>query len=113
MRCAVGVVVAAFALFACTAQQQNQTQSQVQQAVRSIPSPVKRGASDAALTAAVESAIAAQAGVNVFHVAPTVHNGVVTLKGTVPSDAVKATILSTVHGVHGVTETIDQMVVRR
>ena len=103
----------AIAITACTAQEQNQTKQQVQQAVHSVPSPVKQGVSDAALTAAVEGAIAAQSGVNVFHIGSTAHDGVVTLKGTVPSEAVRSTVLTTVRGVRGVTSIVDQLVVRK
>ncbi len=109
---------AALLLAGCTAQQQNDAQrqaqeaaTQAQQAASAIPSPVKEGASDAALTAAVAGAIAAQAGVNVFHITPSAHDGVVTLKGTAPTDAVKSTILDAVRKVHGVRSIVDDITI--
>ena len=109
----LAVVLLALALIvSCTPQQQNDSQKQVQQAVSAIPSPVKAGAADAALTAAVAGAIAAQTGVNVFHVAPQVHDGVITLKGTAKTAAVKSTILSAVRDVQGVKRIIDKIEIR-
>lgn len=98
-------------LAACTPQQQAQGQKQVNQAVQSIPSPVKRNAEDAALTAQVAAAIAAQAGVNVFHVTPSAKRGVVTLTGKVPTPEIKVTILSAVRRVHGVDRIVDRIAV--
>ncbi len=63
----------ATSIAACTAQQQQQTKSEVNQAVRSIPTPVKVGAQDAALTAEVAGVMAAQTGVNAFNVKPSAH----------------------------------------
>ncbi|HET9030272.1 MAG TPA: BON domain-containing protein [Candidatus Aquilonibacter sp.] len=108
----VALSLALAALAGCTQQQQHQTQEQVQSVASSIPSPVKQGARDAALTAAVAGAIAAQAGVNVFHITPSVSDGVVTLKGTAPTVAVKSTILDAVRRVHGVREIVDKVEIR-
>jgi len=68
--------------------------------------------SDAALTARISAAIAGQAGVNAFHVQPSVHQGNVTLKGTVPSASVHQTILQTVRGIPGVKSVADRIVVQ-
>lgn len=68
--------------------------------------------SDAALTARISAAIAGQAGVNAFHVQPSVHQGNVTLKGSVPSASVHQTILQTVRGIPGVKSVADQIVVK-
>jgi osmotically-inducible protein OsmY len=68
---------------------------------------------DATLTARVAAAIAGQAGVNVFHVAPSSKHGVVTLRGTVPSASVEKTIVRTVRGVPGVRRVIDRLTIRR
>ncbi len=97
----------------CTPQQQAQGQNQVNQAVRSIPSPVKQGAQDAGLTAEVAGAMAAQTGVNAFNVKPSVHRGVVTLTGKVPTPEVKATLLAAVRHVHGVERIVDHIVIAR
>lgn len=96
---------------ACTPQQQAQGQKQIDQAVHSIPSPVKNNAEDAALTAQVAAAIAAQAGVNVFHVTPSARRGVVTLTGKAPTREVKTTILDAVRKVHGVDRIVDRITV--
>ena len=68
--------------------------------------------SDAALTARISAAIAGQAGVNAFHVKPSVHQGNVTLTGSVPSPSVHQTILQTVRGIPGVKSLADQIVVK-
>jgi hyperosmotically inducible protein len=70
---------------------------------------LRQSAADAALTVRVEAAIAGQAGANVFHVAPSVRDGVVTLKGSVPNTLVKATIVKTVSGVSGVKRVVNDV----
>lgn len=70
-------------------------------------------AGDAALTARISAAIAGQAGINAFHVEPSVHQGNVTLKGTVPSESVHQTILQTVRAVPGVKSVVDDVTVKR
>lgn len=70
---------------------------------------LNQSASDAALTVKVAAAIAGQAGLNVFHVSPTVHNGVVTLTGTVPNRAVEKTIVQTTQHVSGVSRVINHL----
>lgn len=69
-------------------------------------------ASDAALTARVSTAIAGQAGVNAFKVQPSVHHGVVTLRGTVNSEPVHQTIVQTVRNVPGVENIVDDITIR-
>lgn len=69
-------------------------------------------AADAALTARVSAAIAGQAGVNAFHVQPSVHRGTVTLRGTVGAQSVHQTIVQTVRGVPGVQNVVDDIAVR-
>jgi osmotically-inducible protein OsmY len=68
---------------------------------------------DTTLQARVSAAIAAQAGVNVFQVTPTIHGTDVTLAGTVPSRSVARTIVETVRGVTGVTGVDDRLVVHK
>jgi osmotically-inducible protein OsmY len=97
----------------CTQQQQTQSQQQVQQAVHSIPSPVKQGAQDAALTAEVAAVMAAQTGVNAFNVKPSAHHSVVTLTGKVSTPEIKSTLLASVRRVHGVTEVVDHVTIGR
>jgi osmotically-inducible protein OsmY len=67
---------------------------------------------DVALGAKVAANIAAQAGVNAARVKPEVHDGVVTLSGTVPSMSVKATILDAVRKTSGVENVIDRIEVK-
>ncbi len=114
-RCVNKLAFAALALLlgACSTQQQAQGQKQVQEAVNSIPSPVKQGAADAALTAQVAGVMAAQTGVNAFNVKPTVHRGVVTLSGRVPTPEIKATLLAAVRRVHGVQRIVDHVTIGR
>ena len=61
---------------------------------------------DAALAARVAAAIAAQAGVNVFTIKTTAHDGVVTLDGSVPTPAIEKTVLDTARGVPGVRRVV-------
>ncbi len=97
----------------CTPQEQAQSKSQVNQAVHSIPSPVKAVAEDAALTAEVAGVMAAQTGINAFNVKPSAHRGVVTLTGKVPTPEIKATLLAAVRRVHGVEEIVDHITIGR
>lgn len=69
-------------------------------------------AADVTLETRVSAAIAAQAGVNVFHVQTSVRNGIVTLRGNVPSRSVDRTILNTVRAVSGVKMLVDLIAVR-
>jgi osmotically-inducible protein OsmY len=71
---------------------------------------IREQTSDAALTARVAAAIAAQAGVNVFHVTPTAKSGTVTLRGKVPSASIARTIVDTVKNVPGVTRVDDTLI---
>lgn len=66
-------------------------------------------ASDAALAARISAAIAGEAGLNTFHVQPSVHKGNVTLRGKVPTQSLHQTILQTVRGVPGVKNVVDQI----
>lgn len=74
---------------------------------------INQSATDAALTVKVSAAIAAQAGLNVFHVSPSVHNSVVTLTGTVPNHSVEETIVQTTAHLSGVSHVIDHLRVSR
>ncbi len=128
MRKSVSTIAVVVALVACTAQQQQQTQSQLQNAASAAPSAIASAANavrtnpevkkagrnlrDAALSAAVEAAIAGQAGLNVFHIGATAHNGVVTLTGTVSSAAIASTAVRTARHVRGVTRVVNRLNVR-
>jgi hyperosmotically inducible periplasmic protein len=67
---------------------------------------------DAALAVRVSAAIAAQSGINALHVAPSVHDGAVILKGTVSSAALDRVIVDAARGVQGVRTVTDQIVVK-
>lgn len=115
-------------LAGCTAQQQQQTQNDAQQLASAAPSAVASAAhavstnpdvrkagrrlNDAALAAAVETAIAGQAGLNVFHIGATANHGVVTLTGNVKSRAIAQTALTTARHVRGVRAVVDKLAVR-
>lgn len=64
---------------------------------------------DATLEARVTAAIAAQAGLNVFHISVTARNGVVTLSGTVPQASIARTVRDSASGVSGVRRLIDHI----
>lgn len=106
-------LILALVVSACSAQQQQQAQQNVQN-IQTNPDVRKAGrnVSDAALSAAVEAAIAGQAGLNVFHIGATARSGVVTLTGTVRSAAIAQTALTTARNVRGVTRVVDQLRIR-
>jgi hyperosmotically inducible periplasmic protein len=95
---------------ACTAQQRQQTQTQAKQA--SLVHGARDTSADAALVVRVSAAIAAQSGINALHVAPSVHDGAVILKGTVSSAALDRVIVDAARGVQGVRTVTDQIVVK-
>jgi hyperosmotically inducible periplasmic protein len=74
---------------------------------------IRGQASDAAIAARVAAAIAGQAGVNVVRVKPAVRSGVVTLSGTVPSAAIRQTVVAAARGVSGVDRVVDNLSISR
>lgn len=73
---------------------------------------VRETTDDAALTTKVTAAIAAQAGINVFHVVASARAGTVTITGTVPTRSVERTIVDTVRGVSDVRTVVDRLTVK-
>jgi hyperosmotically inducible periplasmic protein len=69
-------------------------------------------AGDFALAARATTALAAQTGVNAINVNASAKDGVVTLRGTVPSPAIKSTMLATIHKLHGVRSVVDDVEVK-
>jgi osmotically-inducible protein OsmY len=69
-------------------------------------------AKDFSLEAEVSAALFGQAGLNAFSVKPSAHAGVVTLTGTVKSDAIKSTILETAKHASGVKSVVDRISVK-
>jgi len=74
---------------------------------------LRQQSGDATLAARVSTAIAAQAGINVFNVRIAAQNGVVTLEGTVPSQSIEQTIVETARGISGVRRVNSAIVVAR
>ncbi|MBV8117118.1 MAG: BON domain-containing protein [Candidatus Eremiobacteraeota bacterium] len=68
---------------------------------------------DAALAAKVAGAIAAQAGVNVLHIRTMAVNNVVTLTGTVPTAALKQTVLAAAKSAAGGARIVDGVSIGR
>ena len=64
---------------------------------------------DLSLQARVQTALAAQTGVNALKVQVSVHSGVVQLEGTFASRALHEVILETVRGVPGVRHIVDRL----
>ena len=62
---------------------------------------------DFALAAHATAALAAQTGVNAANIQVSAENGVVTLRGTLPSASIKATALETVQHLSGVKRVVD------
>ncbi len=76
-----------------------------------LPSATAQG-KDFALAAEVSAALLGQTGINAFSVKPSAHAGVVTLSGTVKSDALKTTILQTARHTAGVKSVVDRIEVK-
>jgi osmotically-inducible protein OsmY len=97
----------------CTPQQQQQTETQAKQ-LSNNPSvrEARQKTADAALAVQVESAIAAESGVNAFHIKAKVHAGAVVLDGTVPTAATKDVVVAAVRAVPGVKTVVDRITVR-
>jgi hyperosmotically inducible periplasmic protein len=70
---------------------------------------IRQQASDAVLATRVGAAIAAQAGINVFSVTPSVRAGIVTLSGVVPSPSIARTIAQSARSVPGVRSVVNEM----
>ena|SRR5581483_1219100 len=101
-------------LAACTNQQAAQTQSnisaQTQKSVNEVSHAIQNAhVDDAQLKVRVTAAIAAQTGVNVFHVTTDVKDGVVTLTGSVPSKPIEQTVVNAATGVGGVKRVVDRL----
>lgn len=95
-------------LAACSPQQQTQTQNTVQHDAARARVDVSNGA----LEVKVSAAIAAEAGANAFHIAPSARDGVVTLTGNVPSATIHRTVVDTVRAVPGVKRVVDHISVK-
>ncbi|MDQ6929395.1 MAG: BON domain-containing protein [Candidatus Eremiobacteraeota bacterium] len=67
---------------------------------------------DAGLAAKVMGAIGAQAGVNAFRIHAAVKDGAVTLTGSVPTAAIKTTVLEAARKVEGVRTITDRLDVK-
>ncbi len=72
---------------------------------------LRQQTSDATLGIRVAAAIAAQAGMNVFHVTSSSHAGTVTLQGAVPSRSIERTIVDAVRKVSGVRAVVDHLTI--
>ena len=108
------IVLGLIALTACTNQQAAQTQSnistQTQKSVNDVHQALANAhVNDAQLKVRVTAAIAAQTGVNVFHITTDVKDGVVTLTGTVPTKPIEQTVVKAAAGVAGVTRVVDRL----
>lgn len=73
---------------------------------------ISQTARDDALAARVYAALVSQAGDNAFHVTAHARNGVVTLRGSVPSRSVENTMVATTERVTGVHGVVDDLTVQ-
>jgi osmotically-inducible protein OsmY len=71
-----------------------------------------KSAGDLAVAAQVTGALAAQTGINAFSVKVSALNGVVTLTGHAPSEAIKSTMLAAAKSVSSVRSVVDKIAVR-
>jgi osmotically-inducible protein OsmY len=70
-------------------------------------------ADDLTLATKVRVALAGQTGVNAIKIDVTVHRGVVTLAGNVPSTALRSVAVDTARGVSGVKGVVNKLTVER
>jgi osmotically-inducible protein OsmY len=70
-------------------------------------------ADDLTLATKVRVALAGQTGMNALKIDVSVHRGVVTLAGTVPSTALRSVVLDTARGVSGVKGVVNKLAVER
>ncbi len=85
---AAGLVAAGLGLAACSNNSQSPT-GQISQGAKQIGQGISAAASDIAITTTVKTKMAADTGLNSFHIHVSVTNGVVTLTGTVDSTATR------------------------
>jgi osmotically-inducible protein OsmY len=74
--------------------------------------PASQRARDAGTIAAVTGDLIAQAGINAFRVKVAAHDGVVTLSGTLKSDAVRQTVVDAAKHAPGVKSVVDRLAVK-
>lgn len=108
------LLVAWALLAACSGEQAAQTQSTIASQTKRTFGEMNRAVqnvatADTQLKVRVAAAIAAQAGVNVFHVSTDVKDGVVTLRGKVPNASIEQTIVKTAAGVSGVKRVVNRL----
>lgn len=111
------VLFAAAILTGCTERQQSQTDSALKNLATTAPQAARKALADprlknALLATRVASAVAAQTGVNAARVKTTARDGIVTLTGSAPTEAVKTTMLQTARGVPGVRRVVDKIEVQ-
>ncbi len=112
----IPLALLASALSACSPQQQQSASHEVTKDVHDLSTnpqvqSARKNTLDTALDVRVSAAIAAEAGANAFHVAPSALNGIVTLTGTVPSHEIDRVIVQSVRGVPGVKGTVDHITI--
>ena len=73
---------------------------------------VRESAADATLVVKVDATLLGQTGINALKVKTAAHSGVVTLSGTVSSQATKQTMLDSVRRLGGVKNVVDRITVR-
>jgi osmotically-inducible protein OsmY len=79
--------------------------------INSRPGGVSETARDDALAVRVYAALVSQAGGNAFHVTAHARDGIVTLRGAVPSHSVENTMVATAERVSGVRGVVDDLTV--
>lgn len=99
---AAGLVAAGLAVTACS---DNGPAGQISQGAKQMGQGISAAASDVAITTKVKTKMAADTGLNSFHIHVSTNNGVVTLTGTVDSTATRdmaGQVAEQVGGVKGV-----------
>ena len=71
----------------------------------------KESLGDAGLAAKVAASLAGQTGLNAFHIKTQAHDGIVTLSGALPTQAIKDTALETARHTDGVRSVVDRLTV--
>lgn len=82
---------------------------QLHDEIRVDPHAPSFSGGDLALAAHATAALAAQTGVNAANIRVSADNGVVTLRGHVPSESIKATAVETVKHLSGTKRVVDEL----
>jgi len=87
--------------------------AQLHDAIRIDPRAQSFSSGDFALAAHATASLAAQTGINAANIRVSAENGILTLRGTVPSPSIRTTAVESVEHLGGVKRVVDDLRVRQ